>query len=61
MPTTSEKFCLVLGGAVRCGAVRCGAKGVYHVGVWKALKELGIEVGAFVESSIGAVIAGVVG
>ena len=29
-----EGYCLVLSGG--------GAKGVYHIGVWKALKELGI-------------------
>jgi NTE family protein len=34
-----------------------GAKGVYHIGVWRALKELGIRVDAFVGASIGAAIA----
>ncbi|HWP68261.1 MAG TPA: patatin-like phospholipase family protein, partial [Rectinemataceae bacterium] len=43
-------YCLVLSGG--------GAKGVYHLGVWKALKELGIDVQAFIGTSIGAVIAG---
>ena len=41
-------WCLVLSGG--------GAKGVYHIGAWKALKELGIPVGGFVGNSIGAVI-----
>ena len=44
-----EPFCLVLSGG--------GAKGVYHIGVWRALKELGIRVDAFVGASIGAAIA----
>jgi len=35
-----------------------GAKGVYHIGAWKALRELGIEVNAFMGNSIGAIIAG---
>ena len=43
-------FCLVLGGG--------GAKGVYHIGVWRALRELGIDVDAFIGTSIGALIAG---
>ena len=43
-------YCLVLSGG--------GAKGVYHIGVWRALKELGIKVDAFVGASIGAIIAG---
>jgi NTE family protein len=42
-------WCLVLSGG--------GTKGVYHVGVWKALKELGIGVEAFTGASIGAIIA----
>jgi len=46
---TDKPWCLVLGGG--------GAKGVYHIGVWKALRELGIEVDAFVGTSIGAIIA----
>ncbi len=45
-----ESYCLVLSGG--------GAKGVYHIGAWKALKELGISVDAFVGNSIGAIIAG---
>jgi NTE family protein len=44
-----EKYCLVLSGG--------GTKGVYHIGVWKALKELGVEVEGFVGASIGAIIA----
>lgn len=43
-------YCLVLSGG--------GAKGVYHIGVWRALKELGIGVDAFIGASIGAIIAG---
>jgi len=45
-----EKYCLVLSGG--------GAKGVYHLGAWKALREMGIEVEAFIGNSIGAVVAG---
>ena len=45
-----EPYCLVLSGG--------GAKGVFHIGAWKALKELGIEVNAFIGNSIGAIIAG---
>jgi len=44
-----EPYCLVLSGG--------GAKGVFHIGAWKALKELGIEVDAFIGNSIGAIIA----
>jgi NTE family protein len=43
------KYCLVLSGG--------GAKGVYHIGVWRALRELGIEIEAVVGNSIGAIIA----
>lgn len=43
-------YCLVLSGG--------GVKGVYHLGVWKALNELGVEVDAFIGTSIGAVVAG---
>lgn len=32
-----------------------GAKGSYHVGVYKAIKEVGIEIGAVAGSSIGAI------
>ncbi|NLJ45470.1 MAG: patatin-like phospholipase family protein [Treponema sp.] len=42
-------YCLVLGGG--------GAKGVYHIGAWRALRELGVPVNAFIGNSIGAVIA----
>jgi NTE family protein len=31
-----------------------GTKGSYHIGVWKALKELGVEIGAVTGTSIGA-------
>lgn len=44
-----QPYCLVLGGG--------GAKGVYHIGVWQALKELEIPVNAFIGNSIGAVIS----
>jgi len=42
-------WCLVLSGG--------GAKGVYHIGAWRALRELGVEVDAFVGNSIGALVA----
>ncbi|MBT3273658.1 MAG: patatin-like phospholipase family protein [Spirochaetales bacterium] len=45
-----DEYCLVLSGG--------GAKGIYHVGVWKALKKLGIEINAVIGNSIGAIIAG---
>ncbi len=31
-----------------------GTKGSYHIGVWKALRQLGIEIGAVTGTSIGA-------
>lgn len=31
-----------------------GAKGSYHIGVWKAIRELGMEIGAVTGTSIGA-------
>lgn len=43
-----EGYCLVLGGG--------GAKGVYHVGVWRALSELGLRVDAFIGASVGAIV-----
>lgn len=46
MKALDRGYCLVLSGG--------GAKGVYHLGVWKALKELGIGVEAVVGTSIGA-------
>ena len=46
----NPSYCLVLSGG--------GAKGVYHIGAWKALTELGIPVKAFIGNSIGAVMAG---
>jgi NTE family protein len=49
MDSLNKGYCLVLSGG--------GAKGVYHIGVWRALRELGIEVEAFIGASIGAVIA----
>ncbi len=45
-----QKYCLVLSGG--------GAKGVYHIGVWKALKKLGIQIEAIVGNSVGALITG---
>ena len=45
----NDHYCLVLSGG--------GAKGVYHIGVWKALKELNIQVDAFVGNSVGAIIS----
>ena len=49
MNMESESYCLVLSGG--------GTKGVYHIGVWRALKELGIPISGFVGASIGAIIA----
>ncbi|MBF9014112.1 MULTISPECIES: patatin-like phospholipase family protein [unclassified Oceanispirochaeta] len=46
----NEKYCLILSGG--------GAKGVYHVGAWRALSEIGVEVEAFIGNSIGAILAG---
>ncbi|MCG8572088.1 MAG: patatin-like phospholipase family protein [Spirochaetes bacterium] len=43
-------YCLVLSGG--------GAKGVYHIGVWNALRKLKIPIHAFIGNSIGAIIAG---
>lgn len=45
-----DPWCLVLSGG--------GAKGVYHIGAWRAIRELGIPVKAFVGNSIGAIMAG---
>lgn len=44
-----QGWCLVLGGG--------GAKGVYHLGVWKALRRLRIRPSAIVGNSIGAIMA----
>lgn len=49
-PHPGEGYCLVLSGG--------GAKGVYQIGAWRALKELGIPVTAFVGNSVGAILAG---
>ena len=46
-----EPYCLVLGGG--------GAKGVYHAGVWRALRELDIQVNSFIGNSVGALIAAI--
>ncbi len=35
-----------------------GTKGSYHIGVWKALRELGIEIGAVTGTSIGGALNG---
>lgn len=40
------KYGIVLGGG--------GAKGAYEIGVWKALREMGISIGAVVGTSVGA-------
>ena len=47
-PNYPAPFCLVLGG---------GAKGMYHIGVWRALQELQVPVNAFIGNSIGAIIS----
>ncbi|HEY9055147.1 MAG TPA: patatin-like phospholipase family protein [Rectinemataceae bacterium] len=44
-------WCLVLSGG--------GTKGVYHIGVWTALKELGIQVDGCVGTSIGAILGAI--
>lgn len=44
-----KPYCLVLSGG--------GAKGVYHIGAWRALRELKVPVAAFVGNSIGAIAA----
>ncbi len=49
MDGLNKGYCLVLSGG--------GAKGVYHIGVWRALRQLEIEVTAFVGTSIGALMA----
>jgi NTE family protein len=45
----SDAYCLVLGGG--------GAKGVYHIGVRRALRELDVPIGAYIGNSIGAIMA----
>jgi NTE family protein len=50
MSRSDEPYCLVLGGG--------GAKGIFHVGVWQALREMKIPVNAFIGNSIGAIVAG---
>jgi len=49
IPRYPNPYCLVLSGG--------GAKGMYHIGVWRALEELGVPVNAFVGNSIGAIIS----
>lgn len=50
MPQNNLNYCLVLAGG--------GAKGVYHIGAWQALQEMGVKVDAFIGNSIGAIISG---
>lgn len=50
MANKKSDYCLVLGGG--------GAKGVFHIGAWRALQELGIPINAFIGNSIGAIVAG---
>ncbi|MBN2443616.1 MAG: patatin-like phospholipase family protein [Spirochaetales bacterium] len=47
-----DGYALVLSGG--------GAKGVYHMGVWQALLEIGIKIDAVVGSSVGAMMAGLI-
>jgi NTE family protein len=37
-----------------------GTRGIYHIGVWKALRELGIKIDAVIGNSVGALVAGFV-
>lgn len=46
-PFHRKKYCLVLGGG--------GTKGIYELGVWKALREQGIPIEAVIGTSIGAI------
>jgi NTE family protein len=46
----SPGYALVLSGG--------GAKGIYHIGAWKALRELGIKIDAVIGNSVGALVAG---
>ena len=48
-PTYPQPYCLVLSGG--------GARGMYHIGVWRALRELNVPVNAFIGNSIGAIIS----
>ncbi|MDC7125572.1 MAG: patatin-like phospholipase family protein [Spirochaetales bacterium] len=43
----TEPIAVVLGGG--------GARGAYHIGVWRALKELGVQVGGIYGTSVGAI------
>ncbi|MFW6365398.1 MAG: patatin-like phospholipase family protein [Spirochaetota bacterium] len=45
-----DGYCLVLGGG--------GARGVYHLGVWRALREIGVRIDAVIGNSVGALVAG---
>ncbi|MBN2535701.1 MAG: patatin-like phospholipase family protein [Spirochaetales bacterium] len=47
-----DGYALVLSGG--------GAKGVYHIGAWQALREVGIKISAVIGSSVGAIVAGFV-
>jgi NTE family protein len=46
----TDAYCLVLSGG--------GTKGVFHIGAWRALREMEVPVEAVVGNSIGAIIAG---
>lgn len=45
-PFHRKKYCLVLGGG--------GTKGIYEIGVWRALREIGVPIEAVIGTSIGA-------
>lgn len=49
----AKGYALVLGGG--------GAKGAYHIGVWKALREMGIRLEAIFGTSVGAINACLIG
>ena len=49
IPKINQSYSLVLGGG--------GAKGVYQIGVWKALREMGIRINAAYGTSIGSINA----
>ncbi|MFN4216772.1 MAG: patatin-like phospholipase family protein [Brevinematales bacterium] len=49
----SKRYALVLGGG--------GAKGAYHIGVWKAIREMGIGLEAIFGTSVGAINACLIG
>ncbi|MCX7882630.1 MAG: patatin-like phospholipase family protein [Brevinematales bacterium] len=49
----AKGYALVLGGG--------GAKGAYHIGVWKALREIGLRIEAIFGTSVGAINACLIG